>query len=441
MPETMKHKGRWIALAVVLAAAVLAGVRVYVTDTFPDGVTLNGISVSGMTAAGAKKAVDRSANKVKMSKDGKPAVSVRTAFTYDTERTIRIRLAAASLDPRAISGHGVSYRVPLKADGGTEASAEAIEKAFPRAAGTKQTKDAYIDLDTMKIVSEVTGDSLDYKALAKAVASQLERDPEKNEFSFKSSDYIAKPEVRASDLKDELKFDRKYLADGLTLKSDDGTKIHLTAKQLSKVILYSKDGPEYSSDGAYKVAKELSDDFRTDTHTVETEEGQKTLINYVIRQSVDTRKTGDSILEAAKEGKSGKIYLKAGEEDTNTRIEVSISSQKVYYVKDGKMQLETSVVTGSSSHPTPRGIFRLSYKERNVTLTGPNGDGTSYASKVSYWMPFNGGVGLHDAPWRSSFGGSIYVNGGSHGCVNMPVQAAKKLYNSVEAGTLVYVYD
>lgn len=40
MPETMKHKGRWIALAVVLAAAVLAGVRVYVTDTFPDGVTL-----------------------------------------------------------------------------------------------------------------------------------------------------------------------------------------------------------------------------------------------------------------------------------------------------------------------------------------------------------------------------------------------------------------
>jgi lipoprotein-anchoring transpeptidase ErfK/SrfK len=46
-------------------------------------------------------------------------------------------------------------------------------------------------------------------------------------------------------------------------------------------------------------------------------------------------------------------------------------------------------------------------------------------------MPFNGGIGLHDATWRSSFGGNIYKTNGSHGCVNMPLQSAKKVYENI----------
>ncbi len=55
-------------------------------------------------------------------------------------------------------------------------------------------------------------------------------------------------------------------------------------------------------------------------------------------------------------------------------------------------------------------------------------------------MPFNGGVGFHDANWRRDFGGNYYKRGGSHGCVNMPYSAAQTLFENIEAGCAVLVY-
>ena len=44
----------------------------------------------------------------------------------------------------------------------------------------------------------------------------------------------------------------------------------------------------------------------------------------------------------------------------------------------------------------------------------------SYEQPVTYWMPFNGGIGFHDADWQPYFGGDRYLTGGSHGCINLP---------------------
>ena len=90
----------------------------------------------------------------------------------------------------------------------------------------------------------------------------------------------------------------------------------------------------------------------------------------------------------------------------------------------------------SKGHTTPPGIFALTYKQRDAGLKGEG-----YASPVKFWMPFNGGIGFHDASWRSSFGGSIYKTGGSHGCVNMPYAAAKELFENVYAGMPVICYE
>ena len=65
-------------------------------------------------------------------------------------------------------------------------------------------------------------------------------------------------------------------------------------------------------------------------------------------------------------------------------------------------------------------------------------DGTyEYETPVKFWMPFNGGIGFHDATWQSSFGGSRYQTNGSHGCVNLPYDVAAQLYNLITAGTPV----
>ena len=55
-------------------------------------------------------------------------------------------------------------------------------------------------------------------------------------------------------------------------------------------------------------------------------------------------------------------------------------------------------------------------------------------------MPFNGNVGLHDASWRSNFGGEIYVTNGSHGCVNLPTKKAAAIYDIIQKGEAVLVY-
>jgi len=55
-------------------------------------------------------------------------------------------------------------------------------------------------------------------------------------------------------------------------------------------------------------------------------------------------------------------------------------------------------------------------------------------------MPFNNGIGLHDATWKSKFGGVVYKGNGSHGCVNCPLDLAKTIYNSIDVNTPVVCF-
>lgn len=122
---------------------------------------------------------------------------------------------------------------------------------------------------------------------------------------------------------------------------------------------------------------------------------------------------------------------------TNSYVEVSIENQRLWMYVKGELVVDCSIVTGdvNKGHSTPKGIYSLTYKTRNAVLRGPG-----YASPVSYWMPFNGGVGLHDATWRSSFGGSIYISNGSHGCVNMPLKSAKIVYEHLSSTMPIIVW-
>lgn len=439
--KTSKKK-IWIPiLVIVILIGGLAGYRMYSVKTFPGNAKIDGISVGGLTVTEASEKVTKEANQIQLKEDSSDAVTVKTKFVFDIEESLHSKLMLSSVDPRNYVSGGADYTMPLKVKSGIKETAKVIRKKIPDRKGSVKTQDAHINYDTMRIVKEVYGDSLDETALTEDVAKYRESSPKESAFTFKSDDYVRKPQVKFDDLQEELKFAKYYLADGLKLKTSAGGTFTVTPKQLSKVILYTKDGPKYSKKGAKAVAKEIGKDYSQDMYTVDTEEGSKTLVNYVIENEVDVEKTAESILSAAKSGKTGTLYLKASKQDLSTRVEVSIASQTVYYVENGKVKLKTSVVTGSDENATPYGIFQLAYKERNATLKGSNGDGSSYASKVSYWMPFNGGIGLHDAPWRSSFGGTIYHSSGSHGCVNMPPSQAKKLFSYIDAGTLVYVYN
>ena len=120
-------------------------------------------------------------------------------------------------------------------------------------------------------------------------------------------------------------------------------------------------------------------------------------------------------------------------------IDISIEKQRVILFENGRKVMESACVTGlpTRERATHYGNFRITYKQRNRILRGSQ---NLYAAFVSYWMPFDGGIGLHDASWRGKFGGNIYQSNGSHGCINLPSAFAKQLYERITVGMPVYVH-
>ena len=117
--------------------------------------------------------------------------------------------------------------------------------------------------------------------------------------------------------------------------------------------------------------------------------------------------------------------------------EVSVDDQYMWVRKNDEVILESPVVTGNpgTGNDTPKGAYTVYEKKSPSVLYGAD-----YNTEVAYWIAFNDDIGFHDASWQSEFGGTVYLSNGSHGCVNMPLDAVKKLYDIAYTGMHVYVY-
>jgi len=118
-------------------------------------------------------------------------------------------------------------------------------------------------------------------------------------------------------------------------------------------------------------------------------------------------------------------------------VEIDLTSQYLWLYKNGELVISTPFVSGnvSGGRRTPTGVFSIFGMYTDTYLMGP-----TWYDYVNYWIPFYGGIGLHDASWRDEFGGSIYMYNGSHGCINLPNYAAGVIYDNVSLGTMVIVY-
>ena len=119
-------------------------------------------------------------------------------------------------------------------------------------------------------------------------------------------------------------------------------------------------------------------------------------------------------------------------------IEINLTTQTMYCIRDGKIWLTTDVVTGDVSRrrETPKGAYDIYFKQRNRVLHGG-----VVPVRVQYWMAVNRGVGIHDANWRKAFGGDIYIKNGSHGCINTPTDMVSQMYDYYPVGTPVLIYE
>ena len=163
---------------------------------------------------------------------------------------------------------------------------------------------------------------------------------------------------------------------------------------------------------------------------------------------MDREKETDSLIRLIQKGAKKKkqpTYLQTaashGTPDWgNTYVEINLSQQHLWYYKNKKLIIDSDFVSGniSKGYNTPQGVYSIMYLERNAILGARSN--ADYRTPVSYWMPFNGGIGMHDATWRSKFGGSIYLTNGSHGCINLPKAVAATIFANISSKTPVICY-
>ena len=298
------------------------------------------------------------------------------------------------------------------------------------------------------IIPEVEGNTLDVKKAKEYIKSQLIVLNDDINLDYEENDLYEKPAKRSDDptLNLALTNLNKYISARISydkLNVLNGDTIH-------KWLTVNSDGSvNISDEGVASFVKTISNAYNTigKPKTLKTSYGPTVTISggsYGWKVDAEKEKaTIKSLIEAGETTKREPEFSRKaashGENDYgNSYVEVNLTTQHMFVIKNGSKVLESDFVSGNvaKNWTTPPGAFPLTYKTRNATLKGEG-----YSTPVDYWMPFNGGIGFHDAPWRSAFGGQIYRTSGSHGCVNLPPAIARQLYDYVDTGFPVLCYN
>ncbi|KND50468.1 MAG: hypothetical protein AB202_02320 [Parcubacteria bacterium C7867-007] len=125
---------------------------------------------------------------------------------------------------------------------------------------------------------------------------------------------------------------------------------------------------------------------------------------------------------------------------TTKRIRIDRSEQMLYAYDGDELFLDTQVSTGLDLTPTPRGNFIVYRKTPSRYMQGP----LPSISDQYYDLPgvpwnlyfTEEGGAIHGTYWHDMFGKQR-----SHGCVNLPPDVAKALYEWTPLGTPVLVQD
>lgn len=228
----------------------------------------------------------------------------------------------------------------------------------------------------------------------------------------------------------------------------NGNEVLVDGDIIRRWMSVKKDKVELDEEEVAEFVEEQSEEYDTygKNKVFETTDGREIdLNNGTFGWLTDQEAEASELVKAIKNGENIKKQPVHSEKEPeswqvvidDSYVEIDLGKQHLYLYVDGEIVLESDFVSGNASRgwSTPAGVFGLTYKTRNAVLRGAN-----YATPVSYWMPFNGNIGMHDATWRSSFGGEIYRTNGSHGCINLPYEKARIIYEYVYTGFPVVCY-
>ncbi|MGN0270100.1 MAG: L,D-transpeptidase family protein [Candidatus Weimeria sp.] len=464
----MKHKGLLIAAAVITAAAAIyAGTALYFTSHVMPHSLIADEKAGGADVDGIVDILKDSASSYSLEIKGDTTDDV----LYGKDVSLSLDDASAKkaaqqiLDsqkvgewPAAFFRKNTDVKVPeMSANFDSTALSEAVDDLTAVTAEATPSENATYELSsdgTFKVKKEVYGTEINKEALTANIEKSLES--LSDDLNLRESGSYIDPEIKSDNktLNKTVNSLNKYMSVDITYDMADKGKVKVDKEDQAKWFKVSKKGKvSFDDDAIYSyVQKNLGYKYNTFglERTLKTQYGTTAKvkggnygwwINYdsEVKEIKKDIKSGKSVtrepIYRSKAANHGDYHFDYGD----SYAEVNIATQHMFLVINGKKVLDSDVVTGKDvdGRRTPTGTYAITYKTKDATLKGQG-----YASPVSWWMPFNGNIGFHDAPWRHGrFGGEIYKTAGSHGCVNMPPEMAAKLYKYVEKGFPVIVYN
>ena len=462
-----KHKGARIfglimLMIVVLGGCAYAAASYYFADRFFEGTWINGVNCSQMTAA-----------------------EVENLFKQKFEN-YTIEVSARDQAPQTISGADISYQYlstgevlkllkqqkpyewikglyEQKRYNRTQLQEQLKTLSCAQAENQTEPENAYVAYQNGQfvIVPETVGSKLNIKEAYKVLNAAVDAGQTSVNFSDTPEAYV-NAEVTQDDpaLQSALEACNNYTKASITYTFGSQTTT-LNGDTIKDWLQFDEKGQLIWDDNSFQqhVADYVAQLAATyDTVGTEREFQTTSGRTVYVSSSVYGWKI-DQAAEAAqlsKEIQSGTqttrepVYSQTansyGVNDLgDTYIEVDLSEQHMYYYQNGSDIFESDFVSGNMSYAdrqTHAGIFTLYYKKSPDVLRGTmKADGTyEYESEVQYWMPFDGGIGFHDASWRDEFGGDIYLTDGSHGCINLPPDNAAVLYDIIQYGVPIVCF-
>lgn len=480
-------KALWITLgtaAVLLVIAYISGF-VYFSGHFYQDAAINGINISGMNKADAKRTLDNFYANYMLTMetiDGKQVVIDGKEISMQVSLHDEFGSCIQKQKPYIwFVNMWKHHDYEIGADASWDETAlddlydsmDILKKKLMTA-----PKDAYVGIEDGKfaIVKEIMGTTIKVSDFKNAVEESLTR--VQSNLDLVEAGCYELPEVYDTDeaLKKELDAKNVFAENEIKLQMDDLT-LEPGMELYDEVLEKSGDSYKVSKKLVEKYVKNLAEEYDTlgkeRTFTTSFSDRKVEVLGTAFGYELNQEETTDALYKALTSGKAetveavfnSKGYTLQGENDIgDTYIEVNLSEQHVVAYKDGKKLTEGDCVSGSEAagHGTCIGLYAIQGKQSPTVLRGEKKPVTKtvtkkkkgkkvkvtettmeyeYESPVTFWMPFNGGIGLHDAAgWRSQYGGSIYYYSGSHGCVNLPYDLAETLYNNFEVGDPVIVY-
>lgn len=448
-----------VSILFILAVGVFYFYKVnYYTTHFRNGSVINGIDVSQMTVSETEAAINEQARTYSITLTGRRDMELTISsddidYHYVPDGSVAKLLEEQNHYLWMFRLEGSDSRMDVPTAYNEELLTATMEgSVFLDKANVTEPADAFISYDEdegYSITEEVLGNRVKKKKFATALKAAV--DGHETSLDLEAAGVYAAPKI-TSTTKEIVKYCKtlnRYTNLTITYDFDDRTEV-LDRATLHDWLITDDDNFKVSIDtdkvSAYvnKLAYEY--DTFSCTRDFTTHDGKQIKVSggdygWLINRPKET----EELIKVIKKGKDvtrEPVYTYTARSRKvndigDTYIEVDLTAQHLWVFKEGKLEVETDFVSGdvSRKRETPTGIFNILYKERDAQLVGE-----TYNTKVSYWMPFYDNCGIHDAGWRSSFGGDIYLRDGSHGCLNAPPAKAEAIYNTIEAHTPIVVY-